>query len=473
MERLAAPFFNNGIEDDRLWSVYRIEREALGRLDPPRITSRMGTTELFFDGVPIPGYASNPGFQRFTERVESLSAADRRRQVRFIREAFESRDSPTTRAQPAESDDDPDREATADGFEGRAAALVDRVYDAASTTFGDPYGWMATRTSDDTAGVHLVPARESLLAGRSGIALAAAAVYRATGTETYRERALETVRFEDDLASIETNLHGAAGAVSAAYALCVLSDLLEADHLQSRAVDLATSVPSLDGRDGTVGIETGVCGTTLALLSCYRRTGDTEIRELALEYGECVHTAFDADDARSDNGCNTQLGFRVTDGVGYTLVATGETLDKPWYVEEGTELLAGTWTTRHSASRSPSRPTLARCVAGQYNEELAVDPSTVVGGSADLWEYDHLRRGNFGRVERLVEAARAGDRSPAPASTIARRSLERASDGNGLVLPGHDPEFPNVTLHDGLSGIVYTILRVARPEELPCVLAFE
>ncbi|WP_440770874.1 type 2 lanthipeptide synthetase LanM [Natronorubrum sp. DTA28] len=475
MERLAAPFFNGEIEDDRLWPVYRVEREALGRLDPPRITSRMGATELFFDGMSIPAYASNAGFQRFTERVESLSAEDRRRQVRFVREAFESRGSPLARASPAESDDDSNRKVAADDLKGRAAALVDSVYNAASTKLGDPYGWMAIRMPDHTAGVHLMPARESLLAGRSGVALASAAVYRATGTETYRERALETVRFEDDLdlASTESNLHGATGAVSAAYALCVLSDLLEADHLRSRAVDLARSVPSPDGHDGALGIGTGACGTTLALLACFRRTGDTQVRELALEYGERVHSAFDAGDARPNDACGTQLGFHGTDGVGYTLVATGETLDESRYVEAGTELLADGWTTRQSAGRSPSQPTLSRCVAGLYNEELAVDPSTVVDASADLWEYDHLRRGNFGRVERLIEAARATDRSPAHASAVARRSFERAADGDGLVLPGHDREFPNVTFHDGLPGVAYTTLRVACPEELPCVLALE
>jgi len=89
---------------------------------------------------------------------------------------------------------------------------------------------------------------------------------------------------------------------------------------------------------------------------------------------------------------------------------------------------------------------------------------------------DHVCCGNLARAEALLAAARADDGELLErARTIGRRTVERARrrghfrlSGTGTDYRVFDPGF-----FQGLAGIGYELLRLARPRELPSVVAFE
>ena len=80
---------------------------------------------------------------------------------------------------------------------------------------------------------------------------------------------------------------------------------------------------------------------------------------------------------------------------------------------------------------------------------------------------DQLCCGNFGRIELLVTAARTLGRPELLRHARELAATAGAGDGYGLHC---GRELFNPALFQGLSGIGYELLRLARPEAVPSVL---
>ena len=89
---------------------------------------------------------------------------------------------------------------------------------------------------------------------------------------------------------------------------------------------------------------------------------------------------------------------------------------------------------------------------------------------------DHLCCGRCGRAEALLVA---GERLGRPelaeaAQTLVARLLAEKAHAGAFVLGGAPPGAPPAPgLFQGLAGVGYTLLRLARPDELPCLLLWE
>jgi len=86
-----------------------------------------------------------------------------------------------------------------------------------------------------------------------------------------------------------------------------------------------------------------------------------------------------------------------------------------------------------------------------------------------MGEKDGLCCGNLGRADLLLAAGRA-DR----AAHLASRVVERSRQSGGYKLSGQSGRgFFDPSFFQGISGIGYQLLRIAHPEQLPCVLVWE
>jgi lantibiotic modifying enzyme len=86
---------------------------------------------------------------------------------------------------------------------------------------------------------------------------------------------------------------------------------------------------------------------------------------------------------------------------------------------------------------------------------------------------DHVCCGNFGRFDILLHAARVLGCSDLAAEARAQALDVRPGSRAFRVFPTDVPEFSSPGFFDGLAGIGYILLRLAAPDDLPCVLAWE
>lgn len=206
-----------------------------------------------------------------------------------------------------------------------------------------------------------------------------------------------------------------------------------AAHLLERRVPAAGGHRAWPDSEGRVlgGFAHGTSGNAFALLRLFARTGDPALREAAVEGIAFERTLFDA---MTDTWWDPRSGGLLRDvawchgapGIALARLGSLDVYDGP---EVRTELRMLLRKTRSAAD--------------------AV--------------LDDLCCGNAGRAEILLRA----DRSLADGSTLAdARALALRVIGRGA--PGGGP-----TLFRGLAGIGYTLLRLADPERLPCILSLE
>lgn len=218
-----------------------------------------------------------------------------------------------------------------------------------------------------------------------------------------------------------------------------------ADHLLSQRVDRpdgTTAWITNPVYPPLTGFAHGSTGIACALLELHARTGRRELLDTALRAWAFERSTFSEEHGDwIDQTCPTLL-FANQWCFGAPGIVLGRllTLDLLHGEEVWREIRTGLGIT--------SRPALA--------------------------DMEHICCGDMGRVDVLVHASeRLGDPDLfATACALARRVLmkaERKGRFDGLVRSPHrDP-----TLFSGEAGIGYTLLRLARPGELPCLLAME
>jgi lantibiotic modifying enzyme len=218
-----------------------------------------------------------------------------------------------------------------------------------------------------------------------------------------------------------------------------------ADHLLRQRVDRpdGSTVWPTDPRFPPVtGFAHGSTGISCALLKLYTRTGRRELLDAALRGWVFERSTFSAEHRDWIDQTSSTLRFLNQWCFGAPGIALGRlmTLDLLADEEVWTEIRAGL----------------------RITSDTALSPM------------DHICCGDMGRADVLIYASgKLQERGLYDtACELARRVLAKAEEKGrfqGLVRSDHrDP-----SLFSGEAGIGYTLLRLAQPGELPCLLAME
>ncbi|EFW89998.1 Lanthionine synthetase C family protein [Haladaptatus paucihalophilus DX253] len=491
-EDLAVPFFDGRIKTDRHWELYEAERRDLRRQDIPRFTSRPDQRRLFHHGEPLDVVADESGYNHAKRRLDAMDEDDLAEQVWLLRQIYDT-------AEPDESTPEP-TEITEDRLQRDAEELFDDVMDAAIDT-PDGHGWISVCPTNTM--VNLAPASYSLFWGRGGIALSAAALYDATGEQRYRRVVSETLDpLLEDLSSgdFSASLGGTKGVGSVVYTLSVIAELLDDDAYRAGALAATQKVTAEKlARDDVFDVMEGSAGTLLGLLAYYERYGESSVLDRAIECGERLLEA-----RVTVNGCRVwNTGDRETpitgfshgsSGIAYALARLAAATDDARYAEAAREALdfesslyapdRDNWASSSAVENYRDRwchgragIALARIGISEQLNDSSLLPTVNDALSATATErpshLDNVCCGNLGRVETILVGARRADGDLDAAETLLGRCLTRRDRGGVLSLPGHSEAFVNPTFFDGISGAIYTLLRLRDPDSLPSVLLLE
>src|SRR6185436_14103547 len=329
--------------------------------------------------------------------------------------------------------------------------------------------------------------------GTGGIALFFAALHRIAGG-AWRDLAL-------DLASDRSpgrepdGLGGLIGLGARIYTLAALGELLgEAGPIREAQRTAARITPERIAADARLDVTLGTAGTLLALLALEAslpagpRTGPEPLELAAACARHLLARRLPGSGAWAAPGRPPEAGFaHGTAGIAYALLRfaarTGDGDARAAAlaaIEFERSLLAADRTVRTTWCRGAPGIALARLgiLDAQTDPEIETEIRTALAAAREsaLTPMDHLCCGNLGRAEILLEAGEIlGDAGLVEAAReLGGRTLARAAARGGLSwLPsgqvsGFDPSF-----FKGAAGAGYTLLRLAAPEILPCVLRLE
>jgi type 2 lantibiotic biosynthesis protein LanM len=488
-----------------LWPVAVEERRALLALDVPHFTMRADETRASSGSADLDvDYFTVSGIESARRRISSLSAEGLVREAALLERALsESVRSVFATPPPAPRANGADR--FIDDAEWIARELVDR---AATTPSG--LVWQYRRQPGGS-----VWRSHHLYDGTVGTALffqALAHVTRAPRWEATADRVLEAVvtdlsRAPIQSASPDEPVGGASGLASVAYGLSLTASIGGSRIPDALIRELALGAAARVTADSPADVVNGIAGTALVLAALGSVLDDREIVAAAQVAAERLLDAA----VPLDGG---QLTWPGTDGtrlLGFAHGVTGmalalarvasSTTDRRFadasrgafrFVAAHYHRATTNWPVAIRESDTAAQGTMngwchgapgiltAVLSAGKAAAgELPIDIDAVLRGVAG-WQAaqtDTLCCGNLSRVESLLVAARALDRTDLvdAARAIATRTVERAKRRGHFRLSGAGTDYRvfDPGFFQGLAGIGYELLRVARPADLPSVAAFD
>ncbi|HYU32697.1 MAG TPA: lanthionine synthetase LanC family protein [Thermoanaerobaculia bacterium] len=383
-----------------------------------------------------------------------------------------------------------------------AEEIASRINREAVATAEGGVRWRIPSAAEEPAGPHLY-------AGTSGVAFFLAACHRVLGGDEHKSLALRA------LAPIRASLPpprsekigGFAGLGSLIWAFLHSGLLLEDESLLRDAHAVATEVtPERIASDRSLDVLLGAAGALLALLALDRVApvppagGLTPLERACacakhLLARRVAHQSLPR--AWAVPGRLPYSGFaHGASGISHALLRLAErTGDRAWR-EAADEGLAFERTlydpeTRNWLDRPGPDGVLLRSwcygAPGIALGRLGAAPEDAVlrgelrdalatTGVLSLTPTDHLCCGNAGRIEILHTASRRlDDRDLLRASVSLAAGLVRRAGREGRLRLASDPADSTFDpgLFKGASGVGYTLLRLARPVSLPCVLILE
>lgn len=514
VERLGRSDVRQGRPAD--WALHAHERAQLARMDVPYFrVAADGRDVLDAAGRPVvPGRFHTTPHERLLARVKGLSAGDLPLQEGYIRSMFEARHAGGLHAPaaggPAERSADAEPLTAADCI-AEAEAIGEELWRRAVRSGPRSATWIALDPVRLDDACQFRPIGFNLHSGSAGVAVFLAALARVTGKERYRELALAALDTPRGLDLKDGSLLRAiglgcnVGLASVIYAFALAGQLLEETALYDSAREAALQVTEEAlAADDRLDVVFGAAGCILGLLKLHRLTHDPDVLEAAARCGR--HLLSRATPVYPGRACPTldrrhQTGFsHGAAGIALALARLSQATGEPAFGElavdevawEEGQLLPEQRNYRDLRVRDGEPVCMASWCHGAPGiglsrlalHDLSGDPDlrrqadlcagTAREASADT--LDTLCCGNFGRVEILSEhARRTGDETSARAARrLAARAVARAREAGGFRLfDGVGATVFSPGLFTGWTGIGYALLRLARPGELPCVLAFD
>ncbi len=495
--------YARSVERPALWPVAVEERRALLALDVPYFTVEAdGIDGMAGDRILARGFFARSGLGAAANRLHAMSFADLAAQIAILRRAL---------SESVESRYDacgavPSSPAAGSSEPGEAALWVARVLLARAERITG--GGLVWRYRPIVGGPGWRD--HHLYDGSLGPALFLAALARATGDVEWADAA------RDARAPLRAHAvrHGATswpgesfgggnGLGAIVYGTTLLAALTGEDDWLEIATSLAVALPARLAVDRPVDVIDGSAGAVLALLALYDVTSDDRVLDRAVACGRQI-VARQRDGAwPSDDGVRL-LGFaHGAAGMAAALARLAAVTGEPAFAHRARQAFgfvrrqylasAANWpiaTTgdgaavggvMHGWCHGAPGIVLASLSAAAIRPSAALTAGIESGARAIAgWQpaqADHVCCGTLGRAEVLLNVAAQTGRGEAidAARALAQRVVQRARRRGHFRLSGvgtdyrvFDPGF-----FQGLSGIGYTLLRVAAPATLPSIAAFD
>ena len=506
--------------DAHWWPACAAEERALAQGDLPFFTAYTDSTTLAVSsGQNIASCFHQPGFDLMLERFASLCQQDMHLQIACLERVLETRSAfcpayPSlgelvqTGGSQRDTPTVPVREALAIHACFIAEELARQAIDA-----GDGGAlWLLPTYLQRSRCYQLQPMRYSLFSGSCGVAFFLAAVAKISGESRYRKLALAALKplhtalqVDSERVVREMGIGGAAGIGSTIYAFTKISQFLDEPALLEDAWAAAMTITAERvAGEAALDVIGGSAGAMLGLLAFYDASREQSIFERALICEQHLlqkRTASKAGyRAWPTPGGEHYTGFsHGAAGIAYALARLSMLTRDTYLLEAAREGLefeerafipeAGTWADTLADGKPGSLTAWCHGATGiglarlgglpaldsaHIREEIEIALQTT--RSVGLRGPDHLCCGNLGRAELFLTAAQRLER-PDLADTArghAWRVVERAQRRGMFSLQDGLPAWaPLPQFFHGLSGIGYTLLRLAHPSELPSVLLWE
>lgn len=486
------------------WPAFDAEQGDLEKLDYPVFWAHTDSTVLHdARGAAVGTYCAVSAYDQALDRMRRLDATDRDHQTSLIRFIYSYARAPraTAGARPASSAADA-LDATTAVDEARAIAAA---LEALIVTDADGgLNWVGVDREQKAPALGVKKLRDRLYDGRAGVALFFATLdsVAATGHLELASGALQPLRrlLRDPRARSALpdaiGLGAGLGVGGLTYTLAHLARLTQDARWSDDACHAARSITRAQIEADTVlEVLGGVAGAALALLSLHALTGDRWLVDRAIACGRRLVAASATEPVTGKRVwrlASGQWGTGFAHGAGGIAAAlqrlTAVTGDEA-FAAAAAEALSFEDTVANL--RSNVTPALEHAVAKTDDQSpwkqtwcnggvgVALGSAIhgaraggdVVSASArvGLASYpDHVCCGTMGRVELLLAAGHGAE-----AWALAGKVLARARAGGSYYISRDVPDARYApAFFQGLSGIGYQLLRLARPS-LPSVLAYQ
>jgi type 2 lantibiotic biosynthesis protein LanM len=503
-------FVSQAHDQPEIWPVLVAERRALEGLDIPHFTAlaseaavRSGSRLL------IEHYYGQSGLDAVRARIQALSEADAAGQRERLRLALHESIHTRFATEPQHADAT-ELDVTSPDF------LIDHAIWIARELLVraeiGPAGLTWTRAG--VAPPASISRRHHLYDGSLGPALFLAATAVVSTDDRWRAAALDVVSgIAADLDAVlvdPDDIGVASGLGSIVYGLTIVGTLLGDETTLALAARAASGLtPDRIAQDRGLDLVAGAAGAALGLLALYKATRDARFLDLAVCCGDrLLATATPAPpglawriaDGRAFTGfahgaagiayalgrlfdaCGEKrFGRASTEGYRYVAsrfiegVANWPILGEP---AEGTPAQGATMTAWcHGAPGITLAISLGSADSVDPHLLDQLEPALKTTAAASPHKADHVCCGNVGRCEALFttgrrlmrrEAIEGGRRLARVVIARARAAGHFCLSANGYEYRMFDPGF-----FRGLSGIGYSLLRLASPSHLPSIAAFE
>lgn len=511
-------FYLESPDKSRLWPLLKAEIDAMERLDIPRFTVLANSCSLFLPtGSWLENVFEETALGRVRQRLASFDQADMERQTEFIRAALRV-SSISVRHESASNEAaqrlniDEVSLLTSEELVAEATAIAAEI-ESRAIFFGDEVTWIAPQLLPRATHHELRPLRMDLYNGVAGVALFFAALerIRGTGRRTSLSALSSLRRFISaaDSARIIREGYGlgiATGVGSFVYALSRCAALLEEPALFADAMAASERItPEWIAADNNFDVMSGTAGLILGLLTLHEETKDSATLKKAVLCGDHLigkqESAGQGAAWRAING-KFMTGFsHGAAGIALALLRLRKASGKERFRLAARQAIAfedsvfdvteNNWPDfRYShGDRSVFMNAWCHGAAGIGfarlsglplfdSPEVRQDINAALRKVAEspIGDKDGLCCGNLGRGDMLLAAAvqKKDEQLHRRVVQIASVVVERARQWGGYRLSGQPgQDFFDPSFFQGLSGIGFELLRIANPQSLPCVLAWE
>lgn len=518
LERLARPLlWMEAVHP--LWALVEAETRSLLQYDMPFFRSNSSSRDLWAGDKKNQPILRNcfelPSAEAVAQTLERLTPQHLEEQVNLIRNSLYAVDltsaptftpqSLTWQSLPPATPQDAIEQALAIGLE-----LEKRAFYGTDGSIA----WIGLGLVPDSDKFRLQPVEYSLYDGSVGIALFLAALYYETKDKRWRKLALGAIQPLEFLLNNQElmplfidsiGIGGAVGLGSILYGLTKISQFLGENSLLITADRVARLITAeIIKADRVYDVLGGSAGAILSLLALHRITGKPHLLDRALQCGNHLleqrtptptgHRAWKAPDL------NHLTGFsHGAAGIAYALLELYRVTRRSEFWEAAQEAIAfeeavfieteqnypdfrfsNNNSCMNSWCHGAAGIALARLggLKTLDNTDLrtAIERALNTTQRAGMQPIDHLCCGNLGRMETLLTAAQVLDRADLNATIKAQLAnlLHRARQTGGFYL---FPDLPksvfNPGFFQGVSGIGYALLRIARPDRYPSVLLWQ
>jgi type 2 lantibiotic biosynthesis protein LanM len=496
-------------ERPALWALFSAEQRELERGDIPVFFTQPGSRTLCSGGGSSADESLlESGFDGVLDRLTGLGPDDLKQQLDLLRIAFAGAEDYAVRLAERELPVPEDSDALVLAEAERIGETLMRLRQV-----GTERGWIGL-SGRDARSTRLQSLDAGMFDGRTGIALFLATLGVVARREVFRAVAEETL---DDVRRSVRDPHraralvarlgigGAYGVGGVIYALTRCALLFDDESYLADAAAAAALVSDDElERDRSHDLMFGSAGALISLLSLYHTTRDAGTLTRAVRCGDrLVRLQCGPTDAYA--GHWRTGGDAPETGVAHGTAGILLALTRLWHVHQSAPLaaaiqratvaLSAQFDSQHnnwhdavgvpSQSAASSWSSWCRGAAGigmvhlclradghaESDAQLAAACENV--SERDFPSKDHLCCGTSGRIDFLVTASqRLGRPDLLARARLKSLQIRRSRVARGSYSTGYVTEL-SPGLFQGIAGVGYGMLRVARPASVPSVLMWE